>query len=190
MSQTQGEELPTLEEGAASHRFAEETAFPAQLRDRYRPADLLGAGGFGVVFKAFDKDLERFVAIKIPHPYRVAEPADVELYLAEGRALARLDHAGIVAVYDLGRLDDGRCFVVSKFVEGSDLRARMKQTRLDLWEAVGMVASVAEALHHAHQRGLVHRDIKPGNILLDPQGAPIVADFGLDRPCFSLCGNG
>jgi serine/threonine protein kinase/formylglycine-generating enzyme required for sulfatase activity len=174
MTDSNDEELPTEDAGSA-----EETPFPDEFLERYEPGPRLGSGGFGVVFKARDKELERFVAIKIPHRHRIASAADVELYLAEARALAQLDHVGIVAVYHSGRLDDDLCFVVSKFIEGGDLRVRIKQARPTCQESVRIVASVAEALHHAHQRGLVHRDIKPGNILLDTKGNPVVADFGL-----------
>jgi formylglycine-generating enzyme required for sulfatase activity len=153
-------------------------AMPDRM-DRYRITARLGSGGFGIVYLGYDDDLKRPVAIKVPHRHRIVSPEDVEHYLAEARTLASLDHAGIVPVYDVGRTDDGLCFVVSKFVEGSDLRARLQQGRLPCQDAALIVASVAEALHHAHQRGLVHRDIKPANILLDIVGRPIVADFGL-----------
>ncbi len=82
-------------------------------------------------------------------------------------------------VYDVGRTDDGLCFVVSKFIEGSDLAARIKEARPSFHESAALVATVAEALHYAHTRGLVHRDIKPANILIDASGKPFVADFGL-----------
>lgn len=151
---------------------------PSRL-DRYQILEQLGAGGFGIVCKGFDETLQRLVAIKIPYRERITSPKDVEAYLDEGRMLARLDHPGIVPVYDVGQVDDGRCYVVSKFMEGSDLARRMVEAPLSLEETVRVVVSVAEALHHAHQRGLVHRDIKPSNILLDSKGNPVVADFGL-----------
>ena len=97
----------------------------------------------------------------------------------EARILARLDHPHIVPVYDVGRTDDGLCFVVSKFIEGSDLAVRMGQARPSFRESAELVATVADALHYAHTRGLVHRDIKPANILIDASGKPCVADFGL-----------
>ena len=109
----------------------------------------------------------------MPNPERVAGPEDVEAYLAEARALAQLDHPHIVPVYDVGRTDDGLCFVVSKYIEGSDLAARLRQGRLSFRESAELVATVAEALHHAHTRGLVHRDIKPANILLDARGQAV-----------------
>ena len=132
-----------------------------------------------MVYKAHDDDLRRDVAIKVPHRHRIATAADVEAYLAEARMLATLDHPGIVPVHDVGRTADGLCYVVSKFVAGQDLRARLQQARPACAEAAALVAQVAEALHHAHRRGLVHRDVKPANILLDEQGRPVVADFGL-----------
>src|SRR5262249_13137854 len=104
---------------------------------------------------------------------------DVESYLAEARTLASLDHPGIVPVYDVGRTADGLCYLVSKFIEGSDLKTRLQQGRPSWAESVALVARIAEALHHAHQRGLIHRDIKPANILLNAAGHPVVVDFGL-----------
>ena len=144
-----------------------------------RSSDVLGKGGFGEVYLAHDDDLDRPVAIKVPRPERVSQPEDIEAYLNEARILASLDHPHIVPVYDVGRTDDGLCFVVSKLIEGSDLATRIKEARPGFHESAGLVATVAEALHYAHTRGLVHRDIKPANILIDASGKAFVADFGL-----------
>ena len=133
---------------------------------RYRVIRRLGQGGFGRVYLAQDDDLDRPVAIKVPNPERVSGPGDVEAYLAEARALAKLDHPNIVPVYDVGRTNDGLCYVVSRYIEGSDLAERVRQGRPTFRESVELVAVVAGALHHAHTRGLVHRDIKPANILI------------------------
>ncbi len=151
---------------------------PPQL-GRYRVTDRLGSGAFGTVYRAYDQELCRDVAVKVPHRERVASAEAADVYLREGRVLARLDHPGIVPVYDVGRTADGLCYLVSKFIEGRDLAARLQEGKLDQAEAARLVAAVAEALHHAHQRGLVHRDVKPGNVLLDHEGRPYVADFGL-----------
>ena len=146
---------------------------------RYRVIRTLGQGGFGHVYLARDDELDRPVAIKVPNPERIAGSEDVEAYLAEARILAQLDHPHIVPVHDVGHTSDGLCYVVSKYVEGSDLAARMRLGRMSFRESAELVATIADALHHAHTRGLVHRDIKPANILLDGKGKPCVADFGL-----------
>jgi serine/threonine protein kinase/formylglycine-generating enzyme required for sulfatase activity len=154
-------------------------ATPPQHIGRYRVERVLGEGGFGLVYLAHDDQLRRPVAVKVPHAHLVAQAADAEAYLAEARTVAGLDHPHIVPVFDVGSTGAFPCFVVSKYIDGSDLAARLRQSRLSPDEAVELVATVAEALHHAHKQGLVHRDVKPGNILLDRAGKPFVADFGL-----------
>ena len=146
---------------------------------RYRIERILGAGGFGRVYLAHDDQLQRLVAIKVPHRKLVDRHENAEAYLTEARTVANLDHPHIVPVFDVGSTEDCPCYVVSKYIDGTDLASRLKQSRLSIHETVELVATVAEALHHAHKQGLVHRDIKPGNILLDKSGKPFVADFGL-----------
>jgi serine/threonine protein kinase len=153
-------------------------ADPAQI-GRYRVIRLLGKGGFGRVFLAHDDELDRPVAIKVPNPERVVSADDLEAYLNEAKILARLEHPNIVPVYDAGRTDDGLCYVVSKFLEGSDLAVGIRQGRPGYRESAELIILVAEALHYAHTQGLVHRDIKPANVLIDARGKPCVADFGL-----------
>ena len=146
---------------------------------RYRIERVLGQGGFGLVYLAHDEQLNRRVAMKVPHAKLISKPEDAEAYLAEARTVANLDYPGIVPVYDVGSTEDCPCYVVSKYIEGTDLAKRLKQSRLTYREAAELVGTVAEALHYAHKQGLVHRDIKPGNLLLDKSGRPFVADFGL-----------
>ncbi len=146
---------------------------------RYKVLGVLGEGGFGRVFLALDEELERRVAIKVPSPARSEWPPDVEAFLVEARILASLDHPNIVPVFDFGRTSLGLCYVVSKFIEGSDLAGGLKQGSSSYREAAKLVATVADALHYAHARRLVHRDVKPRNILIDAQGCPYLADFGL-----------
>jgi len=146
---------------------------------RYRVEGLLGKGGFGLVYLAYDDQLQRLVAIKVPHAKLVAQIADAEAYLVEARTVAKLDHPNIVPAHDVGSTGQFPCFFVSKYVDGTNLFTRLKQSRPSLHEAVELAAAVAEALHHAHKQGVVHRDIKPGNILLDKTGKPFVGDFGL-----------
>src|SRR5262249_51704646 len=150
---------------------------PQQI-GRYRVERTLGEGGFGLVYLAHDEQLQRPVAVKVPHRRLVSRPEDAEAYLTEARTVAGLDHSNIVPVYDVGSTEDCPCFVVSKLIEGSTLAQRIKANRPSVAEAAELMATVAEALHHAHRKGLVHRDITPGNILLDRSGKPYVADFG------------
>jgi serine/threonine protein kinase len=146
---------------------------------RYRVTGRIGSGSFGVVYQGHDDELQRDVAIKVPHCHRLSSPDHSEAYLAEARILADLDHPGIVPVHDVGRTEDGLCYLVTKLVAGNDLRQWVRDARPSVAAAVEIVARVAEALHHAHQRGLVHRDVKPANILLDAGGKPFLTDFGL-----------
>ena len=160
------------------HGPARNDAVPEWI-GRYRVSRVLGEGGFGRVYLARDDQLERLVAIKVPRAERVATPDEVADYLAEARTLAKLDHPQIVPVYDVGRTNDGLCFVVSKYIEGSDLTERIAARRYSFGEACELVATVAMALQHAHSRELVHRDVKPSNILIDQAGQAWLADFGL-----------
>src|SRR5262245_48836765 len=155
-----------------------DNVLPEQI-GRYRVVKLLGEGAFGRVFQALDGELKRPVAIKLPHARLIVRDKDVQAYLNEARILASLDHPAIVPVYDVGRTGDGLCFVVSKFIEGNDLAGTLQAARLSSAETVELIAAVAEGLHHAHRKGLVHRDVKPANILIDQDGKPYVADFGL-----------
>jgi len=146
---------------------------------RYRLLRVLGQGAFGRVHLAFDEELERQVAIKEPNPERFQHPGDAEVYLAEARTAATLDHPNVVPVYDLGRTAEGSVYVVSKFIQGRTL-AEVVDEKTTADEASRLVAIVAQALDHAHRKRLVHRDVKPANILIeDATGTPYVADFGL-----------
>ncbi|KAA5540743.1 SUMF1/EgtB/PvdO family nonheme iron enzyme [Roseiconus nitratireducens] len=146
---------------------------------RYRIERQLGEGGFGVVYLAFDERLNRRVALKVPHADLVARPHAAEVYLREARTVANLEHPNIVPVYDFGTTEDYPCFIVMKYIEGMDLRTRISRTPLGFHQSATLIAKVAEALHTAHKQGVVHRDLKPGNILIDGRDEPCVVDFGL-----------
>jgi serine/threonine protein kinase/formylglycine-generating enzyme required for sulfatase activity len=151
---------------------------PAAL-GRFRLVRELGQGAFGRVYLAHDPELDREVALKVPHPEGLLTEELRARFLREARILASLDHPNIVPVHDVGQTEDHRCFVVSKLIAGRDLAEQMSQERLSPQAAATLVAAVADALHHAHRRGLVHRDVKPANIFLDATGKPYLGDFGL-----------
>jgi WD40 repeat protein/tetratricopeptide (TPR) repeat protein/tRNA A-37 threonylcarbamoyl transferase component Bud32 len=139
----------------------------------------LGAGAFGAVWKAKDTKLDRIVALKIPRRGELSRD-ETEQFLREARAAARLRHPNIVAVHELG-LEAGLVYIVSDFVDGVSLQDSLTAQRLTTREAARLCATVAEALHFAHEAGVVHRDVKPSNVMLDRDSKPHVMDFGLAR---------
>jgi serine/threonine-protein kinase len=142
----------------------------------------LGSGSFGSVFLAFDDQLQRHVAIQVPRRSLVTTERQVQEFLREARAAAALDHPAVVPVYDVGSADDYPCFVVSKFISGSDSETLTKDTCLPLRDTLTVVASIADTLQAAHRRGLVHSDVKPSNTLIDGDKRALIADFGLVLP--------
>lgn len=151
--------------------------------DRYELRRPLGQGGFGSVWLAFDRDLNRLVALKIAHRFRLTSSVESVRFLTEARAAGALDHPGIVPVYDAGESQDGIPFIVSKFIRGENLSSRLRSLpeALSPQKAVELVARLAAALGHAHSLGIIHRDIKPSNILISDDGTPHLTDFGLAR---------
>ena len=146
---------------------------------QFEVLEQVGTGAFGTVWKARDARLDRLVAIKIPRQ-RHLEPAEAEKFLREARAAAQLHHPNIVSVFEVGR-DDDLIYIVCDFVEGVSLAEWLKGKRVSPRDAARLCRKIAAALEHAHEQGVIHRDIKPGNILLDTKGEPHLADFGLAR---------
>jgi uncharacterized protein (TIGR03067 family) len=142
--------------------------------------ELLGQGGMGIVYKARQPRLDRFVALKILPAEAGRDPAFAERFAREARALAKLTHPGIIAVYDFGE-SDGRFYLLMEFVDGVNLRRLLRERRLKPEEALQIVPQICQALQYAHDQGVIHRDIKPENILLDKQGHVKIADFGLAK---------
>jgi serine/threonine protein kinase/tetratricopeptide (TPR) repeat protein len=161
-------ERPTI--GEYRQRFPEyvdliDTLFPS-LIGPYRVLRRLGEGGFGAVYLADDEDLQRQVAVKVPRNDRFPSPQDLERFLNDARTAARLSHPAIVTLYHVGRSADGTSFIVMEYIDGPSLAELLQHERMLPDRAAALVAQVAEAVHYAHKRGFVHRDLKPGNILL------------------------
>jgi YVTN family beta-propeller protein len=147
----------------------------------YRVDELIGRGGMGEVYRAWDERLERNVALKILVPRLADDDAFRERLLRESRLAASLDHPNVVPVYDAGEAV-GRFFLAMRYVEGTDLRAVLRaEGTLAPERAIDIAAQVAGALDAAHEKGLVHRDVKPSNVLIDERGHCYLADFGLTQ---------
>ena len=147
---------------------------------RFTVIELLGAGAFGEVWLAQDEDLDRHVAVKVPRAGLLLSDAHTERFLREARSAAKLRHRGIVQVHEIGGGADGS-YIVCDFVDGETLADCIAHHRPNARRAAELVAEIADALEYAHTEGVVHRDLKPGNILLDRDGQALVGDFGLAR---------
>ena len=147
---------------------------------RFEVRKKLGQGGFGTVYRAFDPQLERDVAVKVPKTELLASPKSVERFLREAKAAARLNHPHIVPVYDAGR--DGELnYIASAFIDGQPLSKMVDQLAGDFRQIATVVGQLAEALDYAHSQGIIHRDVKPDNVMIDTAGQPHLMDFGLAR---------
>lgn len=144
---------------------------------RFEIRGLLGKGGFGYVLLGFDPLLDREVAIKVPKTSTLSTEMANKV-VDEARAAARLRHANIVAVHEVGR-EENLIYIVSDYIRGDSLSQRLKQGRPEPRQAAIWCAALARGLHQAHQAGIVHRDFKPGNVIIDEHGHPLIADFGL-----------
>lgn len=141
---------------------------------------LIGRGGMGVVYKARQKSLHRHVALKLLAPERAGDPMFARRFASEARSLAALNHPHIVGVHDFGEAG-GYFYLLMEFVDGVNLRQLIESRRLTPDEALGIIAPVCDALQAAHDRGIVHRDVKPENLLIDRNGVVKIADFGIAR---------
>jgi len=151
------------------------------LNGRFRLEEQIGSGGMSTVYRAFDETLERWVAIKLMHTALSDDPLQHERFRREARAVARLSHPHIVTVIDAGD-DDGHPYIVLEYVEGETLKARLRRGGgLPVVEAVAYAVEIARALSAAHAQRLVHRDVKPQNVLVDLEGRAKVTDFGIAR---------
>ncbi len=185
--------LVGLNLGGPSHHLADEGApaavvvpssmEPAGLAALFPQLEIvecLGRGGMGVVYKARQPRLNRWVALKVLAPGRDRNPHFAERFAREAQALARLTHPAIVAIHDFGEVG-GHCFLVMELVDGVNLRTRVRRERMTPEQAMELIGNLCDALQYAHEQGVIHRDIKPENILIDARGRVKIADFGIAK---------
>jgi WD40 repeat protein len=172
-------ETPPLSMPKAAGKEAKSPGPPLPEKiGRFHIRARLGAGAFGTVYRAYDPQLDREVALKVPQAGTLDTPKRVERFLGDAKAAARLRHPHIVPVYDAG-FDGTHYYIASAFVEGRTLAEAMEGNDLTLRHSVQIVRGLAEALAYAHLLGIVHRDVKPANVMLDEKGQPHLIDFGL-----------
>ena len=170
-----GSHFQLLSEGSTkTYRYE-----PATQIGQFELVEVVGAGRYGAVWKARDIQLDRTVAIKIPRAETLSA-SESEQFLREARAAAQVKHSNIVSVLEVGRHEE-TLYIVSDFIDGVNLRQWLSQNRLSPKEAAKLTATIAGALHQAHEAGVIHRDLKPSNIMIDYRGEPFIADFGLAK---------
>jgi DNA-binding beta-propeller fold protein YncE len=156
----------------------------------HRILGIAGRGGMGVVYRALQLDLDRPVALKLIAPQLAEDPDFRERFVRESRAAASIDHPNVIPIYYTGESDDGALYIAMRYVEGSDLRTLVRaEQRLDPPRAAQIVSQVASALDAAHARGIVHRDVKPANVLLGANDHAYLTDFGLTKRVTSHTGS-
>ena len=173
-----GEKSPL--QAAAIQDPAAETNLKGRMFGQYELQEKIAQGGMGIVFKARQVGLNRIVALKMILSGQLSNPEDVRRFYHEAEATAKLDHPGIVPVYDVGQCQ-GRHYYSMGFVLGETLAKRAARGRLTQAEAASLVKQIAEAVQYAHERGVIHRDLNPSNVMIDEQGHPKIVDFGLAR---------
>src|SRR5205823_2232391 len=177
------EAVAGIDSSAEALAKADDTGRPSPMLMDFGDYELLeqiGRGGQGVVFRALQKSLNRTVALKVINLGQWASRAHLRRFRLEAEAAAKLEHPGIVPIHEVGERD-GSCYFSMKFVEGGQLDEVVRREAMPIRRAVEFIAKVARIVHYAHEHGILHRDIKPGNILLDAKGEPHLTDFGLAR---------
>jgi serine/threonine-protein kinase len=185
--------MTKADQGGSAENFGPNTAPPASNSEKaarsaetlgelgdYELLEVVGRGGQGVVYRAHQKSLNRTVALKMISVGSWATEAHMKRFRREAEAAASLEHPGIVPIYEVGE-SDGSCYFSMRFVEGGQLDQVINRKPMSIRQAAELIAKVARTVHYAHEHGILHRDIKPGNILLDAKCEPLLTDFGLAR---------
>src|SRR5262245_45240746 len=173
-----GETVTCPSPSASSHAAAPDPVMPAAI-GRYEIRGLLGRGGFGAVYRGYDQHLDRQIAIKVP-VLKLTKALE-ELFSQEARKLAQLKHPSIVTVHDVG-VHEGICFIVSEHLDGQNLNQWMQNRTITWQEAATIAATLADALAAAHARSIIHRDVKPANVIMTERAdgfVPVLVDFGI-----------
>jgi tetratricopeptide (TPR) repeat protein len=153
----------------------------SEFAGRYKIMEELGRGGMGVVYKAEDTKLKRLVAIKLLPPHLTRDPITRQRFIHEAQAASSLDHPNICTIYEIHETEDGQIFISMSCYEGESLEGRIQQGPIEIEEAIDLAIQVGKGLSRAHEKGIVHRDIKPGNIFMTDDGRAKILDFGLAK---------
>jgi predicted ATPase/class 3 adenylate cyclase len=154
---------------------------PGRVISHYVILDVLGAGGMGIVYRARDEQLHRLSALKFLPPYREADGPAKRRFMAEARAVAALDHPNVCTIYEIGETPEGQLYIAMPLYEGETLQARLGRGPLSIDRAIGIARDIAAGLGAAHQHGIIHRDVKPSNVMLLPDERLKILDFGVAK---------
>ncbi|HET7697034.1 MAG TPA: tetratricopeptide repeat protein [Vicinamibacterales bacterium] len=154
---------------------------PGSVVAHYTILDVLGAGGMGVVYRARDEQLQRLTALKFLPPHRVADAALKRRFLTEARAIGALDHPNVCTIYEIGETAEGHLYIAMPLYEGETLQALLARGTLPARRAIGIAVEIARGLEAAHSRGIIHRDVKPSNVMVLPDGHVKMLDFGVAK---------
>src|SRR2546427_6629235 len=155
-------------------------AIPEHSIAHYRVMEKIGAGGMGTVYKAYDKKLQRVVALKLLPPEYVSQQDRRRRFFQEARAASALNHPHILTVYEVGE-DDGKPYIAMEYIEGETLRQKIRSRALPVMETLEIAIQIAEGLARAHDVGIIHRDLKPENLMIRRDGYAKILDFGLAK---------
>ena len=149
--------------------------------NQYNIIEKTGGGGMGVVYKAKDEKLDRIVALKFLPPHLLADEEAEKRFMSEAKSASSLDHPNICTIYDINKTEDGQLFIAMAFYEGETLKRKINRGALEFDEAISIALQISGGLERAHKSGIIHRDVKPANIMITKFGEAKIVDFGLAK---------